>query len=135
MVAQGVENVVLYDFVEPMAPVSEDGGNYRGLMVDLNDPVSMEDGGDVSGLISGEVGDAGTGSGVMLGGFQDSDSFELGPIIEAVSREGGRRKRRLEDVEGAAEGIGEEARGSRHKRAIILSVAEETSREGSPRSS
>ena len=53
--------------------------------------------------------------GVAQSGTQDSDPFELGPIIAAVSRESRRRKRRITEVEGEVEVTGWDDRSIRHK--------------------
>lgn len=51
---------------------------------------------------------------------QDSDPFELGPIIDAISREGRRQKRRIEEVEEEIEGMGTDDTCIPNKRAFIL---------------
>ncbi|KAM2219901.1 hypothetical protein ACFX1S_019167 [Malus domestica] len=65
-------------------------------------------------------------------GTIENDPFELNPIIEAVMREAKRKKRQSPEVE--HEETGELWAPKRRKqRLIVLSEAEETSREGSPR--
>ena len=69
---------------------------------------------------------------MVFNGSQGSDLFELGPIIEALSRESKHRKRRFEEVE--EDGEGTDMYGPIGKRVLIsLEVVEATS-EGSPRS-
>lgn len=67
-------------------------------------------------------------------GTQDLDLFELGPIIAVVSRESRQWKRHIAEVVEEVEVLGGEDSSVQHKKAFIISKAEETSREGSPRS-
>ncbi|KAM1018688.1 hypothetical protein ACFX2C_040285 [Malus domestica] len=142
-VAPGVANVILFELQEPVGDeVGDEGCNQRGIQVDLNVPIDVED-----GLLQGEeqmVDDSsreqrqgGKGDAPVSimgwGGTQDSDPFNLGPIIDAISREHSRKKRRNDEIE---DSLGEDdgrVRRVRNKMVVLFSEAEETSREGSPR--
>lgn len=112
--------------------------------MDLNDPVNMDDEG--FSIMKQQINDTERGQqereevqDVELGGrgsneTQDSDPFQLGPIIAAISRESRRRKRRIEEVEEEVDGTDREVNSNGNKRALIFTEAEETSHEGSPRS-
>lgn len=119
-------------------------GNIWSIQVDLNDPVNMDDEG--FSIMNQQINDMERGQhereevqDVELGGrgsneTQDSDPFQLGPIIAAISRESRRRKRRIEEVEDEVDGTDREVNSNGNKRALIFTEAEETSHEGSPRS-
>lgn len=115
IVALGVENVFLVDFVKPgMTRGVAMEGNRRGIQVDLNVPVNMDDEGSFAVVqqIRGmkevqQVGDE--VQEVMVDGegyheTQDSDPFQLGLIIKAISRDSRRRKRRIEEMDEVIDG-------------------------------
>ncbi|KAM1262966.1 hypothetical protein ACFX13_028699 [Malus domestica] len=141
-VAPGVANVILFELQEPVGYEVGDGGcNQRGIQVDLNVPIDVEDGPlqeeeqmvDDSSREQRQEGRGDVLVSIMgWGGTQDSDPFNLGPIIDAISREHSRKKRRNDEIE---DSLGEDdgrVRRVRNKRVVMFSEAEETSREGSP---
>ena len=151
-VAEGVENVILISLeeeeVHPKVGMREQRGDkpmeeQRG-MIDLN-LVPLE-----SGLCCNLETDCGVISGQMIGigghSFEgqeassvvcthDSDPFNLGPIIEAISRERTAKKRGLGEIEEhkfITSGIPIRVRQRATK---DICEAEETSLEGSPKTS
>ncbi|KAM1791930.1 hypothetical protein ACFX12_035840 [Malus domestica] len=67
-------------------------------------------------------------------GTQNSDPFNLGPIIEAISRERKAKKRVLMEVERFEDVMATESRSIRRRSSNDITKAEETSLEGSPKS-
>ncbi|KAM2418957.1 hypothetical protein ACFX1W_025583 [Malus domestica] len=133
-----VENQRGVDLNVPVGMEEGLDGNQRGLQVDLNVPAGMEDEGHsvmmqqlsgMDGVTQVNVVVHEEAEGKVYNGTQDSDPLELGPIIDVRSQENRRRKRRIKEVEGT----GGDVTSTGNKRALIFTVAEETSREGSSR--
>ena len=98
-VAPGIKNVMLLDFVEPEGGTEDGiGESQRGLIVDLNLPAHMKDGDKLCVVQQAEESDGGMGDMVQTM-TQDSDPFELEPIIEEACRASKRRKRRFGEIE------------------------------------
>ena len=150
-VAEGVENVVLISLEEEKVNPQEgdymqSGDNQEGEqrgMFDLNsEPLEAVSNCNMMSAREGP-GEQPTGSRGLfpegqdmssVGGNQDSDPFNLGPIIDAISKGTKSRKRgqgALELHESTANGL---KRRATQNTVIIWSEAEETSLEGSPKS-
>ncbi|KAM2618907.1 hypothetical protein TB1_035132 [Malus domestica] len=71
---------------------------------------------------------------VSMFGTQDSDLFNLGPIIEAISQERKANKQVLIEVEGFEDVMATKSRSIRRRSSNDITEAEETSLEGSPKS-
>lgn len=109
--------------------VGDEERSQRGLQVNLNAPVGIEEEGRLvdkqwrsmnvevyqDGVVTGE-----DTMRAVQSGTQDSDPFKLGPIIAAVKRKSRQLKRRIAEVVEEVKVLGEEDSSVQHKMALIF---------------